>query len=410
MRGRPNLFTTYESEIALVPTWTKRVALVSFAGFLLLAPVGAIPGLRFLGGADWLRLLSQVLVFAIAALGLNILVGYTGQVSLGHSFFLGLGAYTAAVLGGPEGESLWGLGLPLWIWLPASGLVAALVGMLVTPGAVRTRGLYLAFVTLGLLFVGEHFFRNLSFITGGGGLGRRGPPFELRLWKEETPLVSFTADGEWFGIFLTGAQKFFYFALVLAILAVLASKNLARTRIGRALMSIRDRDVAAEIVGVSVGRYKLIAFGISSFFAGVAGALMFGLFSILTPEEFGLLLAIEFLAMVLIGGAGTIIGVLIGTAFITTLPRLVRDFTSWLQFQATSDGAFAWLGNLVISTGPGDFGIVSEAVNGPGLNIFQLNAVLYGLLLIGFLMFEPLGLFGIWIRIRNYWKSWPFTY
>ena len=167
MRGRPHLYASYESEQSLLPTWTQRVIVAVFFLLMLLIPLqGGIEvgdrlyqPLGFLGDNSWLKILSQVAIFAIGALGLNILTGLAGQVSLGHAFFMGIGAYTAAVLGGEVGIAHWGLGLPIWIWLPAAGIVAALVGMLVAPTAVRVRGLYLAIVTLGLVFIGEHLFQ-----------------------------------------------------------------------------------------------------------------------------------------------------------------------------------------------------------------------------------------------------------
>ena len=180
MRGRPLLFTSYQSEMSLVPTWTKRVFLVLFVALLVLIPLQVIPFLSFLGDSDWMRILSEVLIFAVGALGLHILSGLTGQVSLGHAFFMGVGAYTAAVLGGEMGKSSIGYGLPMWIWLPAAGVVAALIGALVAPTAVRVRGIYLAIVTVGLVFIGEWAWRNLVDVTGGSQSGRKFPPLDLR--------------------------------------------------------------------------------------------------------------------------------------------------------------------------------------------------------------------------------------
>ncbi|MCI0543379.1 MAG: branched-chain amino acid ABC transporter permease [Actinobacteria bacterium] len=411
MRGRPLLHTAYVSDQALLNTMTKKVVVGLFVVILALIPFGVVPGIGFLADADWLRLLATVCIFAIGGLGLNILTGLAGQISLGHAFFMGLGAYTAAWLGSSPGAVV-GLGLPIWIWLPAAGIVAALVGVAVGPTAVRVRGLYLAFVTLGLVFVGEYLFRRLVTVTGGSQSGRTFPSFEVRLWKEEEPLISFVADGPWFGFDLTAEAKTFYFLLVLTVLFVVLAKNLQRTRVGRAFQSIRDRDIAAEIMGVEEGRYKLIAFGISSFYAGVAGALFASFVGRMIPEVWSLFLSVQFIAIVLIGGAGVVSGTLLGAAFVTILPRLVRDFTAWLSdYVQTGEGLFVWLADIFISTGVGDWGLVNtQAGVAPGLSVAQLNQVLYGLLIIAFLIFEPLGLYGIWLRIRNYWKGWPFTY
>jgi branched-chain amino acid transport system permease protein len=392
-------------------TGTKKVMLGVFLLILALIPLGVLPVIDFMSQPDWLRLLSEVSIFAIGALGLNILTGLAGQISLGHAFFMGIGAYTAAWLGAPVGPLL-GLNLPIWIWLPAAGIVAALIGVAVGPTAVRVRGLYLAFVTLGLVFVGEYVFRNWASLTGGSQSGRTFPAFELKLWKEETPLVSFNTDGPWFGIDLTAEAKTYYFLAVLAILFVILAKNLQRTRVGRAFQSIRDRDIAAEIMGVDEFRYKLSAFGISSFYAGVSGALFAVFVGRIIPEQWNLFLSVEFIAIVLIGGAGVVTGTILGSLFVIVLPRVVEDITNGLADAVVEGtGLLAWIGDLFISTGAGDFGLINTQPGvAPGLSIAQFNLVLYGLLIIGFLIFEPLGLYGIWLRIRNYWKGWPFTY
>jgi branched-chain amino acid transport system permease protein len=412
MRGRPLLHTRYETDQAIFNSMTKKVVAGIFLLLLLLLPFGVIPGLGFLAEGDWLRLLASVAIFVIAGLGLNILLGLAGQVSLGHAFFMGVGAYVAAVLGGdPEGVRL-GFGLPMWIWLPAAGVVAAGIGVAFGPAAVRVRGLYLAFVTLGLVFVGEYVFRNWISATGGAEVGRTFPPLEFRLWKEETPLIDFASDGAWFGIELTSEAKTFYFMLAAALLFMLLAKNLQRTRVGRAFQSIRDRDVAAEIMGVDEVGYKLRAFGISSFYAGVSGALLAAFVGSVIPARWDLFLSIEIIAIVLIGGAGTVAGIVLGAAFVELLPRIVQDATFWMQDVVISgDGFLARIFDVFVATDATDFGLVNTIPGlGPGLSVFQLNQVIYGLLIILFLIFEPLGLYGIWIRIRNYWKGWPFTY
>jgi branched-chain amino acid transport system permease protein len=416
MRGRPLLFTSYESDQAILNTTTKRVFALFLIAFLLAVPLFGednldVPLFGFLGENDWVKLLSQVAIFAIAALGLNILTGLAGQVSLGHAFFMGLGAYTAAWLGAPEGP-LVGLGLPLWLWLPMAGVVPAVVGVLVGPTAVRVRGLYLGIVTLALVFIGEYFFRNLDWITGGSQAGRSFPDLQLRLWKEEEPLLDLTADSTLLGFQVSEEAKVYLFLLVLALVAIVIAKNIQRTRIGRAFMAIRDRDIAAEIMGVDEFRYKLLAFGLSSFFAGVAGALLAVFVGRAIPERWGLDLSVQVIAIVLIGGAGTVSGTLMGSAFVVLLPKIVRDFTEWLAGVVESgEGVIATLADPFVAVDATDFGLVNVFPGtGPGLSVALLNQVLYGLLIIGFLIFEPLGLYGIWLRIRNYWKGWPFTY
>ena len=413
MRGRPLLHTSYAADQALMPTVTRKVTLGVFIVLALLAPFAARIPLYpdFLGDNDWMKLLSHVAIFGIGALGINLLTGVAGQVSLGHAFFMGVGAYVGAVFGAPSGD-LWGLGLPMWVWLPMAGIVPALIGLAVGPAAVRVRGLYLAFATLALVFIGEWAWRNLTFITGGSFSGRSFPDFQWRWWKEEQPLVDFTTDTVWLGFEVSEEAKAYLMMLGFLVLATLVAKNLQRTRTGRAFQAIRDRDIAAEVMGVNEFRYKLMAFGISSAFAGVAGALFASFVGRQIPETWDLFLSVEFLAIILIGGAGTVSGALMGSAFVVVLPRLVQDSTEGLKgLIENSEGAVADLADMVVAVSADDFGLVHTLPGvGPGLSVFQLNQVLFGLLIIVFMIFEPLGLYGIWLRIRNYWKGWPFTY
>ncbi|HEY7469571.1 MAG TPA: branched-chain amino acid ABC transporter permease [Acidimicrobiia bacterium] len=412
MRGRPLLYTSYEADQALLNTTTKRVMLGLFLLVLVTIPFQLIPGIKFMGQEDWLRLLTTTAIFVIGAFGLNILTGLAGQVSLGHAFFMAIGAYTAVWLGGPEGGPLIGLGLPIWIWLPAAGLVAALIGVAVGPTAVRVRGLYLAIVTLGLVFIGEYVWRNWNSLTGGAQVGRDFPPLQFRWWKEDPPVFDATTPSTWFGVEVSAIAKSFFVMTLLAVLFSLLAKNLQRTRVGRAFMSIRDRDIAAEIMGVNEFAYKLLAFGISSFYAGIAGALLASFVTRVIPERWDLALSVQFIAIVLIGGVGTVTGAVLGTGFVVLLPRVVQNFTLWLQATAVEGkGVLSAIADVFVATTPDDFGLVNTFAGvGPGLSVAQLNLVLYGLLIIGFLIFEPLGLYGIWLRIRNYWKGWPFTY
>jgi branched-chain amino acid transport system permease protein len=419
MRGRPLLYTSYEADQSMLNTTTKKVVLGLFLALLVLLPFtgGAksssdrlfdfsVPFVGFLAANDYLQLLTTVCIFAIGALGLNLLTGVAGQVSLGHSFFMGVGAYTAVWLGAPEGPLL-GMGLPIWIWLPAAGIVPAIIGLIVGPTAVRVRGLYLAIVTVGLVFIGEYVFRNWRSLTGGSQAGRSFQRLDVRLWKEETPLIEVTQNGPW----LSSNGKSFLMLLFFLVVFTVLAKNLQRSRVGRAFQAIRDRDVAAEIMGVDEFRYKLLAFGISSFYAGIAGALLTSFLGRTIPERWDLILAVQFIAIILIGGAGTISGTLMGAAFVIMLPRAVQNFTEWLKAAIDQGGFIAAIADPIVATSANDTGIINTLPGvGPGLSVLQANQVLYGLLIIGFLIFEPLGLYGIWLRIRNYWKGWPFTY
>lgn len=366
LRGRPELFTSYEQDLALFNTRPKQV------GVTVILLLGA--GLPWLLGDPLLQTLATAFVLAIGALGLNIVTGLAGQVSLGHAFFLGIGAYTAAAISGdPEGRTI-GYGITfLPVWLIAAGVVAAVAGALVAPLATRLRGLYLAIVTLGLVMLGEHVFREWSSLTGGAGVGR----------QAAEPVMfgyHFAEDSAW----LTEQQSLYLLMFVLMLVFALVARNLARSRVGRAFAAVRDRDIAAEMMGIDLGRTKLLAFAISSFYAGCAGALLFTINGFVDPTSFNLLLSVQFIAMVLIGGAGTVSGTIMGALFISLLPTLTRalpGYVPWISTQVTDIP-----------------------------NVFQVEQILYGLLIVGFLLFEPRGLYGIWVRIRTYWKSWPFSY
>jgi branched-chain amino acid transport system permease protein len=425
--GRPLLRTSYAQDAALFPTTFQKVAFAIALAVLFLMPfdlpvINQIPLVRFLGDNVWLRPVGNALIFAIAAIGINIIIGVAGQVSLGHAFFMGVGAYTAVVLGGDGtadacvpfvGEGSCGLNLPIWVWLPASAIGAALVGVLVSPAAIKVRGLYLAIVTIGLVFIGQHLGRMFPQYAGDPESGRRWPTLDIRVWKEEQPLVTVSDDGQWFGFLdLQAEQKQYFFLLVLVILSALLAKNLIRTRTGRALQAIRDRDVAAEVMGVPEFRYKMTAFALSSAFAGLAGALYASFNGRLGPPTWDLFLSVEFIAILLIGGAGTLVGTFMGTAFVVMLPLLIEDFTVWLAERTGEDGIVGFIADLLITTGPGDWGPISTASTAPGwpMSVFQWNLVIYGVLIVVFLIFEPLGLYGIWTKVRNYWKGWPFSY
>ncbi len=400
----------------MLPTWTQKTVFAVFLAVLVLLPfdlpvISQIPVVRFLGDPEWLRPMALVLVFAIAALGLNLLSGVAGQVSLGHAFFMGVGACAAVYLGGSSGETTWGHSLPIWIWLPGAGVAAALVGVIVSPVAVRLRGLYLAIVTLGLVFLGIHF-GNTSWgrkIAGAPALGREFPDLDVRIWKESTPLINVGDSGRWLWFDVDEAQKRYLFLLALTIVLAVVAKNLVRTRTGRALQAIRDRDIAAEVMGVPEFQYKLVAFAVSSFFAGVSGALFAALSSRILADDFGLFLSVEFIAILLIGGAGTTAGPLIGSFFVVMVPKFVESFTEWLE--AAEGGVTGAVSRLVLTEG-GDFGVINTAIQTPGwtLSVFDWNIVLFGAIIIVFLIVEPLGIFGIWVRTRNYWTRWPFSY
>lgn len=363
MRGRPQgLRTRYAEEVALLRDRADRYWIALLAVAYVAAPL--------ILDDFWLSVLTFTAIAAIGAIGLNLLTGFAGQVSLGHAFFLGLGAYAAGVLGGD-------LGLPVVVWLPAAGLLGALVGLAVGPFALRLKGLYLAIVTLGLVFVGDHVFRNVRLLTGGPQ-GRAIP--SPRLGE-----LNFADLGPALGLPLGREQSFFLFIIPILALAVVAAKNMARTRPGRAFQAIRDREIAAAIIGVDVARYKVSAFVVSSFYASAAGALLGSYLRHVTPDRFDLLLSIQYVAMVIVGGVGTVYGSVFGALFIVLVPRLVEQASPLVPFVARSAGA-------------------------AGVTIFTLNQIVFGALIVAFLVAEPLGLAGVWRRLRLYFRMWPFSY
>jgi branched-chain amino acid transport system permease protein len=311
---------------------------------------------------DWLNVANYTMIFAIAALGLNVLSGYAGQVSLGIAFFMGIGAYTAAGLGGappttPGGPL--GLGLPFVIWLPAAGIAAALVGALVGPSALRLRGFYLGIVSLALIFIGQYLFKNARALTGGPQ-GRSFP-------KPVIGGVSFAdAQGSLLGVLLSRNQLFFLLILLVLVLAAVFVANVARTRAGRAFQAVRDNEVGAAIIGVNLFEAKMGAFVLSSFLAGISGALLASYTGYYIPDNWDLTLSIQFVAAIIVGGVASVWGSIFGAAFVFALPIIIDQF-SLLPQSSTSQGL----------TG-GDF-----------------NALVYGVLIVAFLLFEPGGVVGL---------------
>ena len=370
LRGRPMLYTSYREEMATFNTRAKRNAT-----FLLCLAVVVLP---FFLQRDMVALGATVFVFAIGGIGLNILTGFAGQVSLGQAFFLGVGAYTAAVLGGEPGKSVIGLGWDMAIWLPLAGLVPALIALVLAPLAARVRGLYLAVLTLGLVFIGEHIFKEAKPITGGSGVGRA--PAEPVLFG-----INLFQNYEIFGIRIDRFTVFYFTCFVILVVMAWAARNFTRSRFGRSFAAVRDRDVAAEVMGVSLLRTKTLAFVVSSFYAGVAGALLSIIYGRISPETWNFFLSIDFLAVIFIGGLATISGSILGAIFVVMLPKLVNLLTAYLP----------------IAGGIGQGGL---------FNVFELQTIIFGVLIVLFLILEPRGLYGLWIRVRNYFKAWPFSY
>ncbi len=360
---RPHRLTVeYGDDLRLLPSRLSQVAMAVVVILWLVLPMSV--------GDFQLSVLNRAGIFAIGALGLNLLTGYAGQVSLGHAFFMAAGAYTWAHFGGEQN-------LPLLVWLPLAGLVGGIVGALIGPFALRLRGNYLAIVSLGLVFIGIHIWNNFESVTGGfDGVGgeraaRIGP-------------LDFTAlnlGGTEYSV----EQAYFWLIWVLVALAVLATKNIVRSRPGRALQAIRDRDVAAAVIGVDPTRYKILAFAISSAMAAMCGALFGSYYGYISPEQWNLLLSIQFIAIIIVGGVGTVFGAVVGALFIAGAPLMIEEYSSSIP-------------------------LVSFLTKETDLTIATLNQLLFGVVIILFLMLEPRGLAGLWFRLKTYFKAWPFSY
>lgn len=345
--------TSYAADMSLFPLPIARWAVAAFAGlFIVIAPLTL--------SVYYISLLNLCLIAIVGALGLNILVGYTGQISIGAGAFMSVGAYTAANL-------IVRLGMPFWITIPAGGLMAALIGIIVGIPSLRIKGIYLAIATLAAQLIIEWTINHVQWISGGVQS------------SIEIPRPSI------FGTRITSEAGIYVFLMFFAVLAIVATLNLVRSRIGRAFIAIRDQDIAAEIIGINIFRYKLYAFAISSFYAGVAGVLESYYLGLANYEQFQIDVSIDYLAMVIIGGLGSVLGSIYGAVFVTLLPIVTR----W---------ALQSFGGLFFSQADLHSTIPS------------LRLVIFGALIIFFLIVEPEGLARLWRNVRNYFRLWPFSY
>src|SRR6476620_5466744 len=345
--------TSYAADMALYPLPITKWAAAAFAGlFIVIAPL--------ILGEYLISILDLILIAVVGALGLNILVGYTGQISIGHGAFMSVGAYTAANL-------VTQLHAPFWVTIPAGGIMAALIGALVGIPSLRIKGIYLAIATLAAQLIIEWTINHVPAISGGVQA------------SIQVPRPSF------FGIQLKTQTQLYMFLMAFAVLAIVGTSNLVRSRIGRAFVAVRDQDIAAEIIGISTFRYKLLAFAISSFYAGVTGVLYTYYLGIANYEQFQLTTSIDYLAMIIIGGLGSVLGSVFGAIFVTMLPIFLRI-------------TMETFGGLFFSSGA-------------MLNIIpNLRLIVFGLLIIVFLVVEPEGLNRLWRNIRSYFRVWPFAY
>ncbi|MGW8286134.1 MAG: branched-chain amino acid ABC transporter permease [Candidatus Deferrimicrobiaceae bacterium] len=340
--------TAYERDMELLQTPFVKVCVTAFFVFLLAWP--------FLVKSAFLWITLQILIAAIGAVGLNILTGFTGQISLGQGAFLGVGAYTSAYITAK-------LGLSFWVGVPAAGLVTATAGMVFGIPSLRLKGLYLAIATLASQFILEWVFLRWESVTGGS--------YGIVIPRPSVGGYVFESD-----------RSYYYIVLLIGAAMILFAANLMRTRTGRAFMAVRDHYISAEIMGIHLFKYRILSFAISSFYAGVAGALYGHSLRFVSSEQFNIEVSIVYLAMIIIGGLGSILGSIYGAVFMILLPKLLTIVTT-----------------KIAVTVPG----IAELATAMEQGIF-------GVIIIVFLIFEPDGLAHRWKMVKAYWKLYPFSY
>jgi branched-chain amino acid transport system permease protein len=341
---------TYQEDMAIFPIPLDRWGVM----VILAVAFFVIP---FSASDYWLTsILIPFLVYSLAALGLNFLTGYAGQLSLGHAAFMAVGAYTSLILYGRYE-------VPLFLSLLGGGLVAAAVGAVFGIPSLRIKGFYLAVSTLAAQFIIEWGLTHWKWVSGGVFGTVDAPPMKVFGWLIDTP------------------AKKYYLVLCFVVGLTLFGKNLVRGQLGRAWMAIRDMDVAAEIIGISLFRNKLLAFAVSSFYAGVAGGLItFAYYGAANIEAFNLMLSFHLLGMIIIGGMGSVLGSFLGGGFITLLPIFISQFGSYWGTALRSD------------------------------LLACLELIIFGGLIIFFLIVEPYGLARLWQTLKDKLRLWPFPY
>ena len=338
---------SYRYDERIFQTWFVKAWLIVFLIACALFPL--------VGSKYMISIMTEVGIAIIACHGLNILTGFTGQISLGHAAFVGVGAYTCSILIEQ--------GVPFIIALPMAGAMAALVGMIFGIPSLRLRGLYLAIATIAAQFIIEFTIRRWDSLTGG----------VEGMFVEPGTLGPFHFDDR---------IQLYYLTFVLAVVATIVIKNIVRARSGRAFVAIRDRYLAAEVIGVHVFKYRLMSFAVSSFFAGIAGALLAQYLEVITHESFTIHQSIDYLAMCIIGGLGHVLGGIYGVGFWFILERILEVVTTNLN--TAFPDHITWF--------------------------VSIKEIVFGCVIVFFLIFEPDGLAARWRTIRAYWKLWPFSY
>jgi branched-chain amino acid transport system permease protein len=344
--------SSYAVDTTIFPTTTSRNFAILGVVLICFAPL--------VFSEYWLAILIQIGIYGIAALGLNILVGFTGQISIGHAAFFLLGAFTSAYISN-------NIPVPVFFAIPLAGVVTAMVGLIFGLPAARLKGLYLVIATLAAQYILLDFFSRAEWFSGGS-VPAMAKPFSI------------------FGHELRGDRQYFYVVLAYVVVSYLLVTNLMRSRDGRALVAVRDHYLSAEIMGINLTKYRTLSFGLAAFFAGIAGALYAHNQLVVSNEGYGIERSILFLAMVIIGGTGSIMGTLMGTAFVVLLPESMEWLSAELKGSAI-DRALALNNNLTF-----------------------LREIAIGVIIIAFLVFEPDGLAHRWRQIKTYWKLYPFSH
>ncbi len=333
---------------------------VLWVWFLML--IGGLLALPFLASNYYIYMANYMAINVLVTVGLNILVGYTGQISLGHAGFFAIGAFATVLFMGK-------LSFPFLVALIAGGVLSALFGFILGLPALRLEGPYLAIATLGFGMAITQLIGRWELF--GGRMGIQAPPLKL------------------LGLFSVSNDRGLYFVIVpIVFLLTMAARNLMKTKVGRAFIAIRDSDIAAETMGVNLVYYKTLAFAVSAFYTGIAGGLMAFMLGFINPSTFNFILSIYFLAFVIVGGLGTIFGSIMGGIVMT-----------WLILMLDKIQDLPYLGEALMT--------VSErwmSVTG----IHNVASIFFGLIIVLIVVFEPLGLYGFWIRTKIYWKTWPF--
>jgi branched-chain amino acid transport system permease protein len=329
--------------------------------FWFLMLIAALAVFPFIAPSYYIYMANFMAINVIVTLGLNILVGYTGQISLGHAGFFAIGAYLTVL-------SLTVLHLPFLAAILVGALVAAFFGFILGLPALRLEGPYLAIATLGFGMAITQVIGRWKIFGGRMGI--------------EVPRMAF-------GSFVLDTDRKMYFLIVtITFLLVLAGRNLMKTKVGRAFIAIRDSDIAAETMGVNLVYYKTLSFAVSAFYAGVAGGLYAFTLGFISPSTFNFILSIYFLAFVIVGGLGSILGSIMGGVVMT-----------WLMLELDKVQELPYLGEVLVA-------FSDRWMNLAGLP--NIASIIFGLIIILLVVFEPLGLYGFWIRTKIYWKTWPF--